>query len=108
MRLAVDCDLAFLHCLQERGLCLRRSAVDFVGEQYICKDGPSPKIEVGGRNVEDVRAGYVGGHQVRRKLNPAKPRADNPGECFDRQCLSRTRHAFDKRMTLREYSHQYL
>ena len=66
---ALDRHLALLHRLEQRGLRLRRGAVDLVGEQEVGEDRAGAEDELGRPLVEDLRAGDVGGHQVRRELD---------------------------------------
>ena len=44
-RLAADGDAALLHRFEQRGLRLRRGAVDFVGEQQVAEDRPRLELE---------------------------------------------------------------
>ena len=68
-RLALDRDLPLLHRLEQRGLRLRRRAVDLVGEQEVREDRPRPELELARALVEDRRAGDVRRHEVRRELD---------------------------------------
>ena len=55
-RLALDRHLPLLHRLEQRGLRLRRSSVDLVGEQEVREDRPGPKLEVAELLAVDRRA----------------------------------------------------
>ncbi len=44
----VDAHLAFLHRLEQRGLGLRRRAIDLVGQDEVGEDGPGPERELSG------------------------------------------------------------
>ena len=69
--LAGDRDLAFLHGFEQRGLCLRRSAVDFIGQNEIREDWPrlvfvfQPSLTI----LKNFGANDVRRHQVRRELD---------------------------------------
>src|SRR5207248_258003 len=52
---AVNRRLSLFHRFQQRGLRLRRRAIDFVGEQDVREDRAFAKTEIGGGDVEDVR-----------------------------------------------------
>ena len=69
MRRALDRHLAFLHHLEQRGLRLRRRAVDLVGEQQVGEHRPAARGELAGRLVVERVAGDVGRHQVGRELD---------------------------------------
>ena len=55
--LAAGGDFVLLHRLQERGLGLRRRAVDLVGEQYVGEDRARMKLKL--LPVAVSSAGYV-------------------------------------------------
>ena len=65
--LARDRDLVLLHRLEQARLGLGRGAVDLVGEDEVGEDRPGLELEdpLAVLLDEDVRAGDVGGHQVR-------------------------------------------
>ena len=50
---AVHRDLALLHRLQQRGLRLRRGAVDLVGQDHLREQRPGPEREVVRPHVQD-------------------------------------------------------
>ena len=68
---AGDGDLVLLHRLEQARLGLRRGAVDLVGEHEVREDraGLEPEDPLPVLLDEDVRAGDVGRHQVRRELD---------------------------------------
>ena len=86
-------DLMFLHCLKQRSLGFRRSAVDFICQDQIRKNRAAHKSKAPavGRFREDFRAGDVGGHQVRRELNPLELEVENAGDGFHQQGLRQAR-----------------
>jgi hypothetical protein len=65
-----------LHGFEQRRLGLRRRAIDFVGQEYVRKDrsGHERPCTSSGRDVllDDVRAGHIGRHEIRRELDPLK------------------------------------
>ena len=90
-----DRDLSLLHCFEQRGLHLRGSAVDFVGEHDVCEDRPLLHHEVASGGAIDECAHEVGGEKIRRelhalelRLHPLRKRGDSgrfrePGNTFD-------------------------
>ena len=96
---------AFLHGLQQRGLRLRRRAVDFVGQQDVREDRPFDEPERPppvGVFFEHVRAGDVRGHQVGRELNPLELQVENLGQRADDERLGQPGHADQQAMPARE------
>ena len=70
--LLADRHFALLHRLQQRGLRLRRRAVDFVGQQDVREHRPFDEAEIPLAVLvffEHVRARDVRRHQVGRELN---------------------------------------
>ena len=65
--LAGDRDLVLLHRLEQAGLGLGRRPVDLVGEDQVGEDRSrlEPEDPLAALLDQDVRAGDVGGHQVR-------------------------------------------
>jgi hypothetical protein len=73
------CRKALLHGFEQRRLRLGRRAVDFVGQQNVGEDralheGPGA-VAGGGIFLDDVGAGDVGRHQVRRELDALEHQA---------------------------------
>jgi hypothetical protein len=58
---AVDRDLVLLHALEQRGLRLRRRAVDLVDEEEVREDRAGAELELVRPLVEHVDAGHVRG-----------------------------------------------
>src|SRR6476661_3445924 len=71
VRLAVDRDAALLHDLEQRGLGLRRGAVDLVGEHDGREDRARVELEGLLRRLVDRHAGDVAREQVGRELDAA-------------------------------------
>ena len=63
-------------------------------------------VDVG--DVEDVRAGDVRRHQVRRELNTAEIGVDDARQRFDGQRFRRAGHAFDQRVAFGQQRDQDL
>jgi hypothetical protein len=79
-RLPVDADLPLAHGLQQRGLGLRRRAVDLVGQQQLGEHRAGAEDHVAGPLVIQRRADDVGGQQVGGELNAGEVQAEGPGE----------------------------
>ena len=93
---AVHGDLTLLHRLQQRGLGLRRGAVDLVGQQQIGEHRTRPERERGGARVVDQRAGDVAGHQVGGELHPLEFQLQCGGQGSDQQRLRHSRNTFQQ------------
>ena len=95
-----------LHRLEQRGLRLRRRAVDLVGEQDIAEDRAFDEcpFAMAGRQIffDDVGAGDVGGHQVRRELDAPELQAERVGNGPHHQRLRRAGHAGQQAMAAHE------
>jgi hypothetical protein len=93
----------FLHRLEQRGLGLRRRAVDFVGEDDLREDGAGLEGELAaagfGVFLDDLGAGDVGGHQIGRELDAAEAEVHRIGERFDEERLRKAGHAFEQAVT---------
>ncbi len=90
-------DLVLLHRLEQRGLRLRRRAVDFVGEDHVREDRPRQEHEPPparlGVVLQDVGAGDVGRHQVGRELDALEREVQDLRDGADEQRLGQARHA---------------
>ena len=102
IRLVADRDLAFLHDLEERGLDLRRRAVDLVGEQEVREDRAKLGLEGALVRAVDARSDQVGRHEVRRELDPVERTAQDIGQRLDRQGLGEAGDAFEQDVSARE------
>ena len=71
---------AFLHGFEQCRLGLWRRAINFVGQHDVAKDRALDKgpLTMAGGEVffDNVRAGNVGGHQVRRELDAPERQAE--------------------------------
>ena len=70
---AADGHVIFLHRLKQGALGFRSGAVDFVGEQNVGEDGTGLKFHLFLPPLifhDDAGADDIGGHEVRRELNP--------------------------------------
>jgi hypothetical protein len=72
VRLRVDRNLAFAHCLQQGALGPGVAPVDLVGEHDVRKERPGGKGEAPFVRVVDVDADHILGEQVARELDAAK------------------------------------
>ena len=100
--------MVLLHRLEQRRLRLRRRPVDLVGQQDLREDRPfhEAKAAVAVGLVEDLRAGDVGGHQVRRELDPLEREIEDLRQRLDEQRLGESRHAGDQAVPAGEERHQ--
>src|SRR6185436_6097856 len=57
--IAVDCDLAFFHRFQQRGLRFGRRTVDLVCQQDVGEYRTTPQVERRVCDVEDIRPGDI-------------------------------------------------
>ena len=80
----------------------RWRAIDFVGQQKVSEDRAATQAEGRRRHVEDIRAGDIRRHQVRRELNAPEAGIDDARERFDSERFGRARDAFDERVTFSE------
>jgi len=79
-----DRDLSLLHDLEKRALHLRRRAVDLVGEKEVGEDRTERGLEITGALVIDARTDEVGGHEIRRELDPLEVAGDRLSDGLDR------------------------
>jgi hypothetical protein len=102
VRDAVDRHLALLHALEQRGLRLRRGAVDLVDEQDVGEDRPGAELELVRPLVEHVDAGDVGGQQVGSELEARERAVDRARKGFGQARLPHAREVLDDQVPLRE------
>ena len=102
----------FLHGLEQRGLRLRRCAVDFVGKQDVAEDRALDEcpLAMAGFDVffDDVGAGDVGGHEVGRELDAPELEAERVGDGAHHQCFRGARHAGHQAMAADEEGDEHL
>ena len=98
--------LTLLHRLEQRGLRLRRGAVDLVGEEEVREDRAGAELEVAVALVPDRRAGHVCGEQVGRELDAAEAEPAGLGEGSRRQRLREPRDVLEQDVAVREHAEQ--
>ncbi len=101
----------FLHRLEQRGLGLRRGAVDLIGEHNIREhrtrlEGEDPPSVFG--FVQDIGAGDVRRHQVRRELDAAERKVQRIPNGAHESGLAESRHAFEQDVAASEEGDQHL
>ena len=79
-RLAVDADLALAHRLEQRGLGLRRRAVDLVGQQQLGEDRAGAEHHLPVALVVQRRADHVRRQQVGGELDAGEVEAEHARE----------------------------
>ena len=89
-----------LHCFEQRRLGFRRCAVDFVRENDVGENRAANKDKRAFpgliRFLENVRAGNVRGHQVRRKLDAIELQRHDLRQRIDDHRLRQSRHAHEQ------------
>ena len=89
--------LLLRHRLEQRGLRLRRRAVDLVDEDDVREDRPRAELEVPRLLVEDGEPGDVGRLEVRRALDALRDRAlDAPRDRPREHGLRRAGHVLEE------------
>ena len=102
-----DRHLALLHDLEQRGLHLRRRAVDLVREEEVAEDGAELGVERALLRAVDARPDEVRRDEVGRELHPRERPAEDPRGRLDGQRLRKARNALDEEMALREEAHEH-
>src|SRR5579863_3872644 len=102
----VDRDLAFVHGLKQRGLRLRRGAVDFVGQQDVGENRSTLEFERLFRRGVDRDAQNVGRQQVTGKLHALKSAVDGAGEGLSERGLADSGNALNEQVSAREDADQ--
>ncbi len=89
-----------LHGLQQGRLRLRRGPVDLVGEHDVREDRPRPEHHLlpirGLVLLQDLRSRDVGGHEVRRELDPGEVQVQHLGHDVDDHRLRQPRNSEDQ------------
>ncbi|OPZ63313.1 MAG: hypothetical protein BWY83_03429 [bacterium ADurb.Bin478] len=75
--LIAQCNLAFLHGLQQSGLHFGRGTVDLVRQHQVGKDRALFSVELAGALIIDQRADDVRRQQIRGELNALELSADD-------------------------------
>ena len=98
VRAAARGDVVLLHRLEQGRLRLGRRAVDLVGQDDLREDRSADERElaVPARLLDDLGAGDVGRHQVRRELDPLEREVQHLGQGAHEQGLRQTRNARDQ------------
>ncbi len=109
---AADRHLQFLHRLQQGGLRLGRRAVDLVGQQDVGEHRPLDEAELpragGAVLLDDLAAGDVRRHQVRRELDAIELQVDGLRDGADHQRLGQARHADHQAVAAREQGREQI
>ena len=101
-----------LHGLQKGGLRFGRRAVDFIRQDNVGEDGTfgenkgAPARLVG--FLEDVGAGDVGRHQVRRELNAVELQGHHLGQGIDHGGFGQAGHSHQQRVPSRQDADEQL
>ena len=98
MRGRAERDLPLLHHLEQRGLHLRRRAVDLVREQEVAEDGAELGVERVGARAVDARADDVRRDEVGSELHAPEGAAEHLGDGLDRQGLRKAGDALDQQV----------
>ena len=109
-----DGDAPLLHRLKERGLRLRRGAVDLVGQDQVVEDRARQEAhattDVAPRVllfVQHVGPGDVGGQQIGRELHAAERQVERLGQRGHEQRLGEPRDPDEQRVPAREQRHEH-
>ena len=98
--LSLHRDAVLLHRLEQRGLRFGRRAVDFVSQHDVREDRPGrehhPSSSRFGVVLNDVGAGDVARHQVRRELDARELQIEHLRHRVDEQRFRQSRHADDQ------------
>jgi hypothetical protein len=90
------------HHLEQRGLRLRRAAVDLVGQHHVGEHAAGVELEALHVLVVDLHAGDVTGQQVRGELDAAPRSADAAGQAPGERGLAEPGHVFHEHVPLGE------
>ncbi len=103
-------DVILLHRFEQRGLRLRRRAVDLVGQDDLREDRPLDEAQAPAALalVEDLGAGDVRRHQVGRELDALEVEIEDVGERLDQERLGEAGDAGDQAMAAGEQREQDL
>ena len=102
-----DQDLAFVHGLEQRRLCLGSAAVDLVRQQEIGEDGSGLELEfLGVRIVDGSAPSDVARQHVAGELQAMKVTVDAPRQRLRERSLAHAGDIFDKKVTAGEQAHQ--
>ncbi len=103
---AGDGDAAFLHRFEQGGLCFRRGAVDFVGEQEIGENGAALETELPPGTVriffQNLGSENIGGHQIGSELDAFALEFERAGERTGHERLGQAGRADEQTMAAGE------
>ena len=101
MRHAHGSHLMLLHGFQKGGLRLGRRSVDFIGQDHVGKDRTLDKdhLAIAVHLFQDLRAGDVCRHEVRRELDAAKTQVKQLRQSMHQQRLGQARCAGEQTMS---------
>ena len=101
--------LPLLHRLEQRGLDLGGGAVDLVGQKDVAEDraGLEAELALAGFGIVDVRAGDVGGQQIRGELDAAEIGLQVPGHRLDGAGLGEAGEALDQQVAVGEQAEHH-
>jgi hypothetical protein len=97
--LVIDADLLFAHGFEQRGLCARGGAIDFVGQDDVGEDGSGFEIEILPLGIENRDAKDVAGEKIGCKLDSAEFAIDAFGERSGEDGFSDAGDVFDENMS---------
>lgn len=95
-RYTTDGYLTFLHDFEEGRLHLGSCPVDFVGQNYLRKDGPRAELEGSRFGVEDIDSRQIVGEKIGRELNSPKVAPGEAGQSLGGRCFSDAWDVFDQ------------
>ena len=102
----------FLHCLQQGGLRFGWGAVNLVGEDDIGEvrslEEAELSLSAASALVDDLRAGDVGGHEVRGELDPVEIQPQAVSQRPDQEGLGEAGNALDDAVPAGEDSDEKL
>ena len=106
IRVGVHRDLPFIHGFEQRRLCLRRGAIDFVRKQDVGEDGAAFEFEFLLDGRINRNAQHIGGQHVASELNALEAAIDGAGQRLAERGLADSRGTFDQQVALRENGNQ--
>src|SRR5258708_22252681 len=106
IRMRVHGDLAFVHGFEQRGLRLRRGAVNLVGQQHVGENRTALELELLLHRGIHRDAEHVGGQHVAGELHALKGAIDGAGESLSERGLADSGDAFDQEMSAGENADQ--
>jgi hypothetical protein len=107
MRVGADRDLVLLHHLEERGLHLRRRAVDLVGEEEVAEHRAEVGLEPAVVRTIDARSDEVRRHEVGGELDAAERPAEHRRRRLDRERLREAGDALDQEVAARDEADEH-